>query len=337
MMSRAPRFTGGRRPREVAAGSPWFVAHTGRLRAPWRLSVFVAAFVSAWVLINAFVYPLLSFATSWTSSPLAFGPWLMLLATVAAHVVALRQVDDESWDVVGFGRAGWGGARLGQGTALGLVTISATVGLLLVSGGLRVEWLADGSGPMEWALVSTRVLWVLAPAALWEELMFRGYLWRVAEDAAGRHVALWSTSVAFGAVHLLNPGASPRTIGAVVLAGVCLGLVRQATDSVPAAWMAHLAWNWGMAAVAHVPVSGLPFDAPGWRLVPTTPAWWSGGSWGPEGGAAAFLVFTVALFLGTRRRPGAGSDLARASEAHHDSQTDTTTGAAQVAAVPVRS
>jgi len=336
-MSRAPRFTGGRRPREVPAGSPWFVAHTGRLRAPWRLSVFLAAFVTAWVMINAFVYPLLSFATSWSSSPLAFGPWLLLLATVAAHVMALRQVDDERWDVVGCGHAGWDGTRLGQGLGLGLVTISATLLLLLMSGGLRLEWLADGSGPAEWAMASARVLWVLAPAALWEELMFRGYLWRVAEDAAGSRVALWSTSIAFGAVHLLNPGASPRTIGAVVLAGVCLGLVRQVTDSVPAAWLAHLAWNWGMAAVAHVPVSGLPFDAPGWRLVPSGPAWWSGGSWGPEGGAAAFLVFTVALFLGARRRSGQGPELSRASGQHHDSQADTPTGAARVAAAPLRS
>jgi membrane protease YdiL (CAAX protease family) len=307
------------------------------LRAPWRLSVFLAAFVTAWVMSNAFVYPALSFATAWTRSPLAFGPWLMLLATVAAHAVALRQVDDEPWDVVGGGRDSWRAERLLRGTALGLVAIGATVGLLLVSGGLRLEWLADGTGPAVWALAATRVLWVLAPAALWEELMFRGYLWRVAEDAAGARVALWSTSVAFGAVHLLNPGASARTIGAVVLAGVCLGLVRQATDSVPAAWLAHLAWNWVMAGVAHVPVSGLPFDAPGWRLVPTPPAWWSGGSWGPEGGAAAFLVFTVALFLGIRSRPGQRPDATVATVRHHDSLTDTTTGAAPLATIPVRS
>jgi uncharacterized protein len=337
MTSRPPRFTGGRRPREVQAGSPWFVAHTGRLRAPWRLSVFLAAFAFAWVMANAFVYPVLSLATSWTSSPLAFGPWLMLVATAAAHVVALRQVDDEPWDVVGCGTDAWHARRLWRGTALGLVAITATVGVLLLSGGLRAQWLADGTGAATWGLAAVRVLWVLAPAALWEELMFRGYLWRVAEDAAGPRVALWATSAAFGAVHVLNPGANVRTIGAVVLAGVCLGLVRQATDSVPAAWLAHLAWNWGMAAVAHVPVSGLPFDAPGWQLVPTAPTWWSGGSWGPEGGAAAFLVFTVALFLGARRGRGQRPDTAGAPEPHHDSRTDTSTGAARVAAVPLRS
>lgn len=92
-----------------------------------------------------------------------------------------------------------------------------------------------------------------------------------------------------------------------------------------------------MAAVAHVPVSGLPFDAPGWRLVPTTPDWWSGGSWGPEGGAAAFLVFAVALFLGLRRRSGPLPTAARPVEHHHESRIDTPTGAAQLAAVALRS
>lgn len=299
-MTRPPRFTGGRRPREVSAGSPWFVAATGRLRAPWRLSVFLLAFAVAWVMANALLYPVLSLAMSALEAPLAVYGWLMLLATLVAHVIALRQVDEEEWETVAFGRDAWSRRRLGVGLGVGAAAIAATLALLLVSGGLRAEWLDDGTGPGAWLVASLRVLWVLAPAALWEELMFRGYLWRVAEESAGARVALLATSVGFAAVHLLNPGANARTLGAVLLAGVCLGLVRQVTASVPAVWLAHLVWNWGMAAVAHVPVSGLPFEAPGWRLVPTEPAWWSGGSWGPEGGMAAFLVFTVALFMGGR-------------------------------------
>jgi membrane protease YdiL (CAAX protease family) len=313
------------------------VAATGRLRAPWRLSVFLLSFAVAWVMANALLYPALSLAMSALEAPLAVYGWLMLLATLVAHVIALRQVDEEEWDTVAFGRDAWSRPHLGVGLGVGAAAIAATLALLLVSGGLRAEWLDDGSGPGTWLVASLRVLWVLAPAALWEELMFRGYLWRVAEDAAGSRVALWATSLGFGAVHLLNPGANGRTIAAVVLAGLCLGLVRQVTDSVPAAWLAHLAWNWVMAGVAHVPVSGLPFDAPGWQLVPAGPSWWSGGSWGPEGGAAAFLVFTVALFLGIRSRPGQRPDATVATVRHHDSLTDTTTGAAPLATIPVRS
>jgi membrane protease YdiL (CAAX protease family) len=279
----------------------WFVASTGRLRAPWRLSVFGVVFVVAWVLANAMVYPLLSLLTAWTDTPVAFYGWLMLLATVAALVVALRQVDDAPWSDVGMDAAAWGWRPMGVGLALGAATIAATIGLLLATGGLRPERVAESAGFTTWGGHALRVLWLLVPAALWEELVFRGYLWRVAQDAGGARLALWSTSVGFGAVHLLNPGAGPRTLGAVVLAGVCLGLVRQATGSTAAAWAAHLAWNWGMAALAHVPVSGLPFETPGWRLVPAEPAWWSGGSWGPEGGGAAILVFSVALFMAGRR------------------------------------
>jgi membrane protease YdiL (CAAX protease family) len=281
-------------------GSTWFVASSGRLRAPWRLSVFGVAFIVAWVLANAMVYPLLSLLTAWIGAPLPFYTWLMLVAAVAAHGVALRQVDDLPWEAVGVGVAAWRRGALAVGAAAGAAAIAATLLLLLVTGGLRAERLGDGSA-VAWAQNALHVLWLLAPAALWEELVFRGYLWRVAQDAGGVRVALVATSVGFGAVHLLNPGAGPRTLSAVVLAGACLGLVRVATDSVAAAWAAHLAWNWVMAAVAHVPVSGLPFGTPGWRLVPVEPAWWSGGGWGPEGGGAAILVFTMAFFMGWRR------------------------------------
>jgi hypothetical protein len=59
--------------------------------------------------------------------------------------------------------------------------------------------------------------------------------------------------------------------------------------------MAHLAWNWTMAAVLHVPVSGLSFATPGYRAVLDGPAWLTGGTWGPEGGIMAALIMTGAL------------------------------------------
>jgi membrane protease YdiL (CAAX protease family) len=314
-----PRFVAPMRARAVApAGSPWFVAGTSRLRAPWRLLAFLGVFVMAWVLANAMLYPLLAALTAWSSAPLAFAGWLMLAAALAALVVTLRQIDDAPWDAVALHGRAWRLPTLGQGTALGLAAIAITLALLLLTGGLQPERLDDGTGPLAWAAAAGRLLWLLAPAALWEELVFRGYLWRVAADTAGPRVALWATSAGFALVHLLNPGASVQSLSAVFLAGVLLGLVRLGTDSVPAAWLAHLAWNWGMAAVAHVPVSGLPFEAPGWRLVPVGPDWWTGGAWGPEGGAAAFLVFVAAGAFGLARvahssTPSSTSSVATAS------------------------
>ena len=150
----------------------------------------------------------------------------------------------------------------------------------------------DGAAIVQdrWGGTALRLLWLLGPAALWEELVFRGYLYAVAEAAAGLWVARLSSSVAFGAVHLMNPGANLRTTLVVMLAGLCLCLVRERSGSLPAAWSAHLAWNWVMAAVLHVPVSGLPFATPGYRAIPSGSEWISGGAWGPEGGLVAMLV-----------------------------------------------
>ncbi len=285
------------------------MAPSGHLRVPWRLSVFAMAFAAAWVFANTLLYPALSFATSFLSPAPPLYSWVMLAATAAACLVAIEQVDGQSFGAdLATNADAWAARTLARGGLWGVLAISVVLGVLMLSGGQRVEQLSDDSGWSAHLATAGRALWLLAPAALWEELMFRGYLWRVAVDAANARVALWSTSVAFGLVHVLNPGATVLSLAAVVLAGVCLGAMRHFTGSLPAAWMAHLAWNWVMAAVAHVPVSGLPFAAPGWRLEPAGPEWWSGGSWGPEGGLASFLVLLTALVatLWWRRRAAGG-------------------------------
>ena len=57
-----------------------------------------------------------------------------------------------------------------------------------------------------------------------------------------------------------------------------------------------------MAAVLHVPVSGLPFATPGYRAALSGSDWISGGAWGPEGGLVAMLVLGGSLAVGLRRR-----------------------------------
>ena len=115
------------------------------------------------------------------------------------------------------------------------------------------------------------------------------------EAVLAAHHSLWSSSVAFSSVHLLNPGAGVRAGALVLLAGLCLALLRAHFDSLPAAWAGHVAWNWTMAALLHVPVSGLPFATPGYRVVLQGPDWLTGGTWGPEGSLAAALVMIGVL------------------------------------------
>jgi membrane protease YdiL (CAAX protease family) len=186
----------------------------------------------------------------------------------------------------------------------GIALIGVVIALLIGVGALRVVP-SDGTAVIREGL---RSLLVLVPASLDEELLVRGYALTTIAAWLGWPLAVAFTSLAFGAMHLLNPGATALSVAAVTLAGVVLALVRWRTGSLAAAWIAHLGWNVSMVALAHVAVSGLAFPAPQWRVIDAGPAWLTGGAWGPEGGAAAVVALALAsvvLWRGIgRRTPG---------------------------------
>ena len=138
---------------------------------------------------------------------------------------------------------------------------------------------------------------LLLPAALAEEVVTRGYVLTAFRDALGWPAAVFITSVAFGLLHLQNPGSSAQSVIVVALAGVFLAVIRIVTDSLYAAWAAHFAWNWVMAALFHAPVSGFAFEYPAYRYVDAGPDWATGGSWGPESGIPAALAMIAAIVI----------------------------------------
>lgn len=297
-----------RRRRQSADGPGWLYAPRGHIRTPWRLFVFAAMLFTTSQIAPMIVVPIFSQFSRLAGEPIAAYSWIMLLAVFGALVLTLRIVDQAPWSAIGAGSETWRPRPLLVGWLLGSAVMTATALVLTLVGYLTFDIVsvpmvdgAETSFASAWLATAFRLLMLLAPAALWEELVFRGYLWTVADDAGGEWLALWSTSVAFGLVHLFNPNAGVRTTILVVLAGACLGLVRMRLG-LPAAWLAHLAWNWVMAAVLHVPVSGIGFDTPGYRATLGGPSWLTGGDWGPEGGLVAAGVLGVALLIAERKR-----------------------------------
>ncbi len=216
-----------------------------------------------------------------------------LVAAFAATAIMLRSIDRRPWADVGMSRAALRVRALTVGWMVGASTNAFACASLLAVGLLQFVPAAAGEDG-SWAGAALRVTLVLVPAALGEEIICRGYLLTVIRDSAGTRGAVVITSLLFGLLHLPNPGATPVSVLVVILAGLLLATVRIWFDSVYAAWMTHLAWNWMMAVPFHALVSGIRFEAPLYRALATGPAWLSGGEWGPEGGMFA----AVGLFLG---------------------------------------
>lgn len=290
--------------RARADGPRWLYARPGRLRAGWRLAAFALAMLVCQPIAESFLAPAFGALSRAVGEPVPAYPWITLVSVLGSLGLVLRMVDESPWTSVALDARAWRPRVMAAGLGVGTAAIVLTMLLLFASGAAHVEPVARPAdmvpGGHAWGASALRLTALLAPAALWEELVFRGFLWTVAEDAGGVRVARWATAFAFGVVHVLNPGATVLSTLIVVMAGFGLGALRERTGSLPAVWLAHLAWNWVMAVGLHVPVSGVAFDTPGYQTVLSGPAWWTGGAWGPEGGAAALLVMSGALALSMR-------------------------------------
>ena len=260
-------------------------AADGRLRAPWRILIFLAAAYSCALVASMFLAPLAGWLSARAELRVSSQGSVILAALLGAHFIALRLVDRRPWSDVWLDRSAARPALLARGFLFGALAIGIPTLLLIAIG-----WLTLRPG-MHASIVGAalRVSILLLPAALYEELATRGYIFAVLRESIGWRTALVVTSIAFGLLHVRNAGASVQSVSLVVLAGFFLAGILVATRSLYAAWMAHFAWNWTLAVVFHTAVSGLPLESPDYRYVDAGPDWATGGAWGPEGGAAGGL------------------------------------------------
>ena len=275
----------------------WF-GDRGRLRTGWRLILFFIVALIATQVAGGLIYPIVLTLGRWVGLRLILFGWVGVIGALIAHEVLLRRVDRLPWSAAGMGRSAARPTLLLRGSLLGGLAIAIPSLALWSLGLLRMDAQPDGSSLLEGA----RTLLLLAPLAFLEELLIRGYPLAVLRDVMDSRMAVALTSIVFGLLHVGNPGSGPGVVAMTMLAGIMLGTIVVLTNSLYAATAAHLAWNWVMAGVLHVPVSGFGAATPDFRLVDAGPDWITGGSWGPEGGAgAAFGMAGVLVYLYARR------------------------------------
>jgi membrane protease YdiL (CAAX protease family) len=137
-----------------------------------------------------------------------------------------------------------------------------------------------------------------------EELIVRGYIYRALKERWRPWLAALASSVLFSLLHAANPNVSWVALVNIVLAGLILAALVERSGSLWSATIAHGVWNWGVACVFSLPVSGVRI----FRLFDVSVAGdgrLTGGAFGPEGSLALTLLallLALALWWPARRR-----------------------------------
>jgi uncharacterized protein len=264
-----------------------------RLRPLWmRLGLLLVVFLA----VDAVFAPLDSLAAHGATGGVVvgFGTGALALFAYAKLVGWLEQRDVPEVSP----RTLW--PQLPLGFLLGVTLFAATILLIFVAGGYHVA----GRGSVT-AMIATFGL--MAGTAVFEELLFRGVLFRIVEERAGTILALVVSGLLFGGLHLLNPHATLGGALAIAIeAGLMLGAAYAATRTLWLPIGIHLGWNFAESGLFGSTVSGsggipgglLKGSAPGSALI-------SGGEFGPEASIFAVLIggiTTIVLLVIAHRR-----------------------------------
>ena len=162
------------------------------------------------------------------------------------------------------------------------------------------------SGPTWWPFAPGLLLLVLLLGFLLqaglEEWVVRGYIYRALKDILRPWTAALASSLVFALLHAANPEISALALVNILLAGVVLAALVERSGSLWSATLAHGVWNFAVACLLSLPISGVRI----FHLLEVTLAGderWTGGSFGPEGSLLLTLMgLPLAAALWWRRR-----------------------------------
>jgi membrane protease YdiL (CAAX protease family) len=204
-----------------------------------------------------------------------------LFAAIIGYLVLTMYMEQRVWPWE-FAPRRWLG--LLKGMLLGIALIAACIGLLALLGVYRIDAFNGAYNP--WlAIYITGIV-----AAISEEILFRGVIFRFLEEGVGSWGAVIGSSLIFGLAHIANPdgtlwGGLAIAIQSLVFAGIylltrslwwCIGL--------------HFAWNITQGAVFGSIVSGSGARDSWFQASWSGSDLLTGGSFGLEGSLVTILV-----------------------------------------------
>lgn len=211
---------------------------------------------------------------------------------VAVYAAAERLIEARAAAEVGIRQV----PHVVLGAVLGAGLVAMSVGIVAALGAYRVI----GTSPIDGLLAR------VGPSlhsAVWEELAFRGLLFRWLATWLGGVRAMALSAAFFGAIHgLLDNGSAWSALAVAIEAGVLLSMAFWVSGTLWFPVGMHFGWNLCLGGVFGSPVSG--------RSVPSVlvaewigPPWATGGAFGLEASLPAIVVClaaTAALHLSRR-------------------------------------
>ena len=261
------------------------------LRAGWRLLIY-AGFVlglgfAGGIAVQEFARP----GLSRPSAGLFFPYEVLGFAAVLGAALIMARIEHRSPGVYGLPLGSAFGKLFWQGCLLGLIEVSALVGLIAAFGGYSFGSLAlHGRELLRWGILWA-VLFLFV--GLFEEFLFRGYTLYTLADGIGFWPAAIILSLVFGRVHLSNNGENWAGVAGVLMIGLIFAFAVRRTGNL---WLAvgwHASFDFGETFLYSVPNSGLVFENHLSNASLHGARWLTGGSVGPDGSVVSFVTMGI--------------------------------------------
>lgn len=223
--------------------------------------------------------------------------WPQLLCAalcIAGYALYVRMVERRPLSELS--RSG-AGPELGAGLAVGVAVFLIAIGAMMVSGAFHI------AGANRTAVLLAPIAELIL-VAFFEEILFRGIIYRIIEKSLGSWLALLLSAILFALAHLPNDGISVLGVAVTAVAGLMFGAAYLVTRRLWLAVGIHFAWNFMSDVVFSLPTSGHP--AKGLLQGQLSgPEWLSGGAYGIEASLLTLVVVGAAtlwlLMLADRR------------------------------------
>jgi len=180
------------------------------------------------------------------------------------------------------------GKNLALGLLVGFSLQALTILVIYLLGGYRVLQVNK-------LLYLIPALSMSITSSIFEEIMFRGVIFRLVEEKLGSYMALAVSALIFGLLHMVNPNSSLLAALAIAVeAGLLLGVAYMYTRNLWFPIGIHFAWNFTQGGIFGAAVSGNAMRQSLLSPEISGANWFTGGEFGPENSVQT-VVFCLVL------------------------------------------